>query len=315
MSKLNEYSFKSSNGRNEIYVREWLPDTKPLGVIQIVHGVAEHTKRYDEFARFLSSMGYVVAGNDHLGHGQSIGNPQEKGYFSAHGGWELVVGDVRRLRDILKERFPDVPHFIFGHSMGSFITRTYMIRYHDDPDGVILSGTGQQPSLIVSLGISLANREIRKKGPSYYSESMNKIAFGSYNKKIKNPISDYDWVSNNPECLQEYLDDPLCGFIPSVGLFRDMFTGIKYISNAKNVAQVSKDLPVLLVSGAEDPVGDYGKGVVKAYKAYVKAGLKDVTLKMYPGSRHELVGDLHRKNVYEDILAWLTAHGQDPLKA
>lgn len=308
MPKLNEYTFKSGNCKNNIYVREWLPDSAPTGVVQIVHGVAEHMPRYDGFAQFLASKGFVVSGNDHLGHGNSIGSLNDQGYFGEHGGWELVVGDVRKLYEQLRERYPNVPRFIFGHSMGSFITRTYVIRYHDGPDGVILSGTGQQAKPMVSAGIALANREIRHHGAAHPSELVNKVAFGSYNRKIKKPISEYDWVTRDRDSLEEYLSDPLCGFVPTAGLFRDMFTGIKYVSSPRNLTRVNKDLPIFLISGTADPVGDYGKGVIRTYKGYTDAGLQDVTLKLYPNARHELVGDINRQAVFEDVLDWLTKH-------
>lgn len=308
MPTLNEFTFKSSNGRNDIYVREWLPDMEPVGVVQICHGVAEHMTRYDEFARFLASKGYVVSGNDHLGHGASIGKGHEQGCFGEHGGWELVVGDVRRLYELLRERYPRIPHFIFGHSMGSFITRTYIIRYHDGPDGVILSGTGQQAKLLVAGGLALAKSELKRKGAYTPSELVNKAAFGSYNRKIKNPTGEWDWLTTDPDSLREYIEDPLCGFVPTAGLFRDMFAGIKYLSSPKNIARVNQDLPVFLISGADDPVGDYGKGVVKAYNGYIAAGLADVTLKLYPGARHELVGDLQKETVFDDVLSWLQKH-------
>ena len=308
MPTLNEYTFKSGNCKNNIYVREWLPDSTPKGVVQIVHGVAEHMPRYDEFAQFLASKGFVVSGNDHLGHGNSIGSLNDQGYFGEHGGWELVVGDVRKLYEQLRERYPNVPRFIFGHSMGSFITRTYVIRYHDGPDGVILSGTGQQAKPMVAAGITLANREIKHHGAAHPSELVNKVAFGTYNRKIKNPISDYDWVTTDSASLEEYLADPLCGFVPTAGLFRDMFTGIKYVSSPKNLTRVNKDLPIFLISGTADPVGDYGKGVIRTYRGYTDAGLQDVTLKLYPNARHELVGDVNRHIVFADVLDWLTKH-------
>lgn len=305
MPIMNEYSFKSSNGKNDIYVREWLPDITPVGVIQICHGVAEYINRYDDFAKFLAGKGFVVAGNDHLGHGKSVANDKELGFFGENGGWELVVGDVRKLYERLHERYPRLPHFLFGHSMGSFIARTYIIRYHDGPDGVILSGTGQQPSFMVSAGIALSKSQIRKSGAGLASEFVNKIAFGSYNKKIRNSTTDWDWLSTDEEHVQKYIADPLCGFVPTSGLFRDMFTGIKYISSSRNIARVNKDLPIFLISGTADPVGDYGKGVMKAYKGYLDAGISDVTLKLYNGGRHEIVSDFCKKEVYDDVFDWV----------
>lgn len=305
MPILNEYSYKSSNCKNEIYVREWLPEDSPVGVLQICHGVAEHMTRYDEFAKYFASQGYVVAGNDHLGHGKSAANEKELGFFGDTGGWELVVGDIRKLYERLNERYPRLPHFIFGHSMGSFLARTYIIRYHDGPDGVILSGTGQQASPLLASGIALAKRDIRRNGADHVSEFVNKMAFGTYNRKIKHPQTEWDWLTSNQESLQNYISDPLCGFIPTAGLFRDMFTGIKYISSPKNIRRVNKDLPVFLIAGTADPVGDYGKGVIRAHRGYMDAGLEDVTLKLYNGARHELIGDFCKEEVYSDVLNWI----------
>lgn len=305
MPILNEYTFKSSNCKNDIYVREWLPDDAPVGIVQICHGIAEHQGRYDAFAKKLAENGYVVSGNDHLGHGKSIANEKELGFFSENGGWELAVGDVRKLYERLRERYTKLPLFIFGHSMGSFIARTYIIRYHDGPDGLILSGTGQQPAPLLAAGIALAKSEIRRKGSDLPTKLVNDIAFGSYNRKIKNPQTDYDWLSSNTESVQAYIDDPFCGFVPSPSMFRDMFTGIKYISRPRNIQRVNKTLPVFLVSGTADPVGDYGKGVMRVYNDYMEAGLSDVTLKLYNGARHELIADFCREEVFADVLDWL----------
>ncbi|MEG1731213.1 MAG: alpha/beta hydrolase [Oscillospiraceae bacterium] len=307
MPLLNEFSFTSCNCKDNIYVREWLPDGAPIGVVQICHGVAEHITRYDEFAKFLASKGFVVAGNDHLGHGKSISKPENIGYFGEHGGWELVVGDVRKLYERLREQYSKLPIFLFGHSMGSFLARTYIIRYHDGPNGVILSGTGQQAKPIVSAGIAFANREVRKKGADFHSETLNKLAFGSYNKRIKPSRTDWDWLTRDETILQKYIDDPLCGFIPTSGLFRDMFTGVKYISSAKNLERMNRDLPVYFMSGDGDPVGDYGKGVLRAYNGFLNAGLSDVTLKLYHEGRHELLSEPNREEVYADVLNWLNA--------
>ncbi len=305
MPIMNEYNFKSSNGKNDIYVREWLPDDTPVGIVQICHGMAEHIVRYDDFAKFLASKGYVVAGNDYLGHGKSISNDEELGVFGENGGWELIVGDVRKLQERLIERYPRLPVFIFGHSMGSFVARTYIIRYHDGPTGVILSGTGQQAQMMVSAGLTLAKSHVRRNGHAVKSDFINKIAFGSYNNKIKNNKTDWDWLSTDEQVVQNYIDDPYCGFVPTGGFFRDMFSGIKFISGKRNIERVNKDMPVFLIAGTADPVGDYGKGVMKAYQAYLDAGLSDVSLKLYSGARHELVNDFCKDDVYKDVLDWI----------
>jgi len=245
-----------------------------------------------------------------LGHGKSVSSSDDYGYFGEHGGWELVVGDMRKLYERLREQYHSLPIFIFGHFMGSFLTRTYIIRYHDGPDGVILSGTGQQNCLLVSTGLSIANGIIKRNGADYKSQRLNDLAFFGYNSHYKPKRTSFDWLTRDGAVVDEYINDPMCGFIPTAGLFRDMFTGIKYISNQKNLERMNKDLPVYFISGDDDPVGDYGKGVLRTYNGFLKAGLSDVTLKMYHGGRHEIISEHNKDEVYSDILAWLQSKCQ-----
>ena len=307
MPILNEFSFSSCDCKSTIYVREWLPDISPIGIVQICHGVAEHIDRYDKFAQYLASFGFVVAGNDHLGHGKSVSDPKNKGFFGEHGGWELVVGDMRKLYERLKEQYFSLPVFILGHSMGSFLTRTYIIRYHDGPDGVILSGTGQQSGLLLGTGLTVANGIIKRHGSNYRSQFLNDLSFSGYNSHCKPPRTDFDWLTRDPAIVDEYVADPDCGFVTSADLTRDMMMGIKYIGSPKNLERMNKNLPVFFVSGDDDPVGEYGKGVLRAYNGFLKAGLSDVTLKLYHGSRHEILNELNKDEVYTDILSWLQA--------
>lgn len=307
MPILNEFSFTSCDCRSTVYVRQWLPDTSPVGIVQISHGVAEHIKRYDKFAQYLASNGFVVAGEDHLGHGKSVSDPKNQGYFGEHGGWELVVGDMRKLYERLREQYFSLPIYILGHSMGSFLTRTYIIRYHDGPDGVILSGTGQQSSMLLNTGLTVANAIIKRQGANVKSQFLNDLSFRGYNNHYKPARTVFDWLTRDSAVVDAYLEDPDCGFVSSAGLTRDMLTGIKYISSLKNLDRMNKDLPVYFLSGDDDPVGEYGKGVLRAYNGFLKAGLSDVTLKLYHGARHEILNELNKDEVYADILTWLQA--------
>ncbi len=305
MPILNEFSFGSSDCKNNIYVRQWLPDGTPIGVVQICHGIAEHIQRYDDFAKYLAEHGFVVAGNDHLGHGKSVSKAEDLGYFGENGGWELVVGDIRKLYERLREQYRSLPIFIFGHSMGSFLTRTYLIRYHDGPDGAIISGTGQQGGLLLGFGLTYANGSIRHHDTKHISKRLNALAFMGYNSRIKPVRTPFDWLSRDTAQVDKYVADPLCGFDSSSGVFRDMLTGVKYISSPKNLERMNKDLPVYFISGDGDPVGEYGKGVLRAYNGFLKAGLADVTLKLYHGGRHESLNEINKDEVYADVLAWL----------
>lgn len=310
MPVLNEFSFSSCDCKNNIYVREWLPDVTPIGVVQICHGVNEHINRYDKFAQFLASKGFVVAGNDHLGHGKSLSTLDDLSFLGENGGWELVVGDIRKLYERLHEQYRNLPIFIFGHSMGSFLARTYMIRYHDGPDGVILSGTGHQSDAMLAIGLFSANREIKKHGPRFRSPQLNNLAFKGYNSHYKPIRTEFDWLSRDSAVVDAYISDPLCGALTTAGLFRDMLTGIKYITNPKNIERVNKDLPVYLMSGDDDPVGGYSKGVLRTYKDYLKSGLSDVTLKLYHSGHHEMLNEINKDEVYEDVLNWLSSKCQ-----
>lgn len=305
MPILNEFTYSSCDRKNNIYVREWLPESSPVGVVQIAHGVAEHIARYDGFARYLAENGFVVAGMDHLGHGKSASNPEHQGYFGEFGGWELVVGDMRKLYERMREQHFGLPVFMLGHSMGSFLTRTYIIRYHDGPDGAIIVGTGQQSGLTVSGGLAVANRIIKSRGASHKSQFLNNMAFAGYNNRFKPNRTEFDWLSRDNDVVDAYIADPDCGYVASAGLFRDMLTGVKYITSMKNLDRINTDLPIYFLAGDADPVGDYGKGVVRAYNSFLKAGLTDVSLKLYHGARHEILNETNKTEVYADILAWL----------
>lgn len=310
MPILNEFTFSSSDRKNNIYVREWLPDSAPMGVVQIAHGVAEHIERYDDFARYLAENGFVVAGMDHLGHGKSVSKPEHQGYFGEFGGWELVVGDMRKLYERMREQHFGLPIYMLGHSMGSFLTRTYIIRYHDGPDGAVIVGTGQQSGLKVAGGLAVANHIIKTKGASHKSQFLNDMAFAGYNSHYKPNRTEFDWLCRDSAVVDAYIADPDCGFVASAGLFRDLLTGVKYISSMKNLERINKDLPIYFIAGDEDPVGDYGKGVVKAYNSFLKAGLTDVSLKLYHGGRHEILNETNKAEVFADVLSWLQSKCQ-----
>ena len=307
MVRLSEASFFSSDGKTELFYREYIPNGEPCGIVQIIHGVAEHIERYNDFASFLAENGYIVVMHDQLGHGKSVRDDDSLGFFCEDDGWGKVLQDVRKLHDMTAEKHPGKPYFLFGHSMGSFIVRTYLIRYRAGLDGVVLSGTGQQSASLLSLGLRVTAVEMRRHGPRYKSEVVNKMAFGGYNKKFSDVRTAFDWLSRDESVVDSYVEDPLCGYVPSVGLLRDMFTGMMFIGKPKNVARMKKDLPVLFVSGDCDPVGENGKGVIRSYKSFLKAGMTDVTMKLYHGGRHEMLNETNSDEVYQDILDWLNS--------
>lgn len=305
MPSFQDFYFQSSTGRTSIHALKCVPDGKPRAVVQIAHGIAEHIDRYRPFMEFLADNGFVVAGNDHLGHGKSIRVPEEQGFFAEKDGWWRVVDDMDKLHDIMSKEYPELPYVLFGHSMGSFLTRTYLIKHLDKYDGVILSGTGHQSPALVLGGNAAASVMAKLNGAMGDGTKLDSLAFGTYLSKIENPRTKFDWLSRDAEQVDKYIADPLCGFIGKIGLYRDMMQGIKFITNKNNIAQMNKEKPVYFMSGDGDPVGDYGKGVERAYKAFCDAGLHDVFMRLYPGGRHEMLNETNKEQVYQDILSWL----------
>ena len=305
MVTFSDFTFKSSTGRNNIHVKKCLPDAPARAVVQIAHGIAEHVERYADFMQFLAENGFAVYANDHLGHGKSVLIGSEKGFFAEKDGWNRVVDDMVLLHDIAAAENPGIPYVMFGHSMGSFLTRNYIIDHPDKYDCAILSGTGHQDPLMVIGGNIIAEAFVLKNGPYADGKTLDSIAFGSYLNKIENPRTKYDWLNRDEKEVDKYIADPMCGFVCTVSLYRDMMNGIKYITSKANISKMDKEKPIYFMSGDADPVGDYGKGVEKAYKAFCDAGLHDVMIRLYPGGRHEMLNEINKDEVYKDILEWI----------
>jgi len=304
MPVLNEYTYMSANGRTPIYARELVPDEAPRAVLQISHGLSEHIGRYDEFARFLCSYGFVVAGNDHLGHGRTAVE-EDYGFFSEYRGWDMAVHDVRTMTERLQEKYAGLPTFLLGHSMGSFLLRTYMIRHSDAQlAGVLLSGTGQPSDSLLNTGISLANLEIKRNGAKARSRQVSQFmeSMRRSDPPLEKPA---DWISRDPEMVDAFISDPLSRRGSTVSMLRDMMVGMRFNSRTDNLKKMNRDLPVFFFSGDRDPVGLNGQGVIRIYTRFVSAGMKDVTMKLYPEGRHEMLNEINRTEVYADVLGWL----------
>ena len=308
MSITSEFYFPSSDGKTLIHVNQWTPtDRKIVGVVQIAHGVAEYGARYEPFAQYLCSHGFVVVANDHLGHGKSLIAGKPMVYFGEKDGWWHVVDDIETLRAKVAKVFPDVPYFLFGHSMGYFLSRTHLIRYPGKLDGCILCGTGHQPAAVIAGGKFIADREIRRLGKHAFSVKADNLAFGAYNKAFAPNRTPFDWISARTANVDAYIADPLCGGNTTLGLFRDMLDGLTFITKQSNINQMDKELPVFFIAGDQDPVGDMGKGVRKAHDCFKKAGIRDLNIKLYHGLRHEILNEASRQYVYRDVLDWLEA--------
>lgn len=293
-----------SQGAGSIHALRWEPEGEIRGILQIVHGVAEYIERYDGFARFLNSHGFLVVGEDHMGHGKSIGDGT-MGYFE--GGWDAAVADTYTLFARTKAEFPGVPYFLLGHSMGSFMARTFLFRYPDCAlRGAIIMGTGWQPKLVLQAGRALTALMVKREGGKAVNSSVQNLMFGAYNKPFPDAKTPYDWLNTDFARVAAYMDDPLCGFPVTNGLARDMIAGLRMIEKPRNLDRMDKNLPVLFVSGDHDPVGDLGKGVIAAQRAFEKAGMQRVERKLYPGMRHEILNEPGHAEVYADILRWIT---------
>ena len=298
-----------SAGGGQIHACIWEPEKTPKGIVQLVHGIAEHVHRYDDFAEFLAAKGYLVAAEDHMGHSGSISEKTPQGCFS--GGWLAAVADVNALKELMQKEHPDLPYVLMGHSMGSFLARTYLYTYPDAGlRAAILSGTAWQPAPVLTMGQMMCRREAKRVGEQNPSVTLMNLMFGSYSKRFGKDASPNAWISSVPEQVSRYEADPLCGFAASSGLCRDMLSGIAMNQRRENLEAMPKDLPILFLSGDEDPVGSFGKGVRAAYEAFRKAGMQDVSLRLYPGGRHEMLHEKDAESVKADLLAWIESKTQ-----
>lgn len=303
--KKEEFYYKSSDNKTTIRAIKWIPDTKINMILQIAHGVTEHISRYEKLAKYFTSKGILVVGNDHLGHGKSIIPDSKPVYFGPIGSWNNVVKDIEKCREIISKEYPNIPYTLLGFSLGSFAVRTHLIDYPNTVTKAILIGTGQTPSLAIKLAKFITNMEAKKHGEENNTETIRNLTFGTYNKKFAPNRTDFDWLCSNDESIDEYIKDPLKGDCMSSGLFREMLTGMEYTANLDNIKKMNKNIPILLLSGSNDPVGDYGKGVTNTYKKLKKARINAVTIKIYPNLRHDILNEKCNKAIYDDIYNWI----------
>lgn len=301
---VTDFDFPSC-GEGRIHGRRWEPAGKVRAVVQIVHGIAEYVERYDAFAEYLNGQGILVVAEDHMGHGKSVGDTGTLGYFA--GGWFAAVEDTYHLLRKTRTEFEGVPYVLFGHSMGSFMARTILEKYPESGiTAAVICGTAWQPVSLLPAAIGLCKTECGRKGERTPSPRLEGLVFGGYNRRVEHKRTPYDWLTRDTRVVDAYVADPLCGFVPTAGLLRDMLTGLLWTERPENLAQMRKDLPVFFISGGDDPVGGYGKGVRAAETAFGKAGMTDVTRKIYPLCRHEILNELNRQEVYEDVSRWIS---------
>lgn len=294
------FGMKSVRGE-ELEAILWADVEKPVGIVQLVHGMCEHMRRYEDTARRLNGAGFIVVGHTHLGHNR---NSDPLGYFGPKGGWDALVEDVHALRVRTQKRFPGLPYFLLGHSMGSFVVRTYCLRYEEGLAGVILSGTGYFPKGLVSLAGGIAKAQCALGMEKKEGRFLNKLTSMNNNKGYPDVRTPFDWLSRDRETVQRYIQDPYCGYCFTAGAFRDMFDGLSRLYPEK-LNTLRADIPVYFLSGADDPVGSHGAGVKTVAEEWRAAGVKDVAVKLYPEGRHEMFNEINREEVWDDLIHWL----------
>lgn len=301
--KKEDFYYLSSDGKTQIHAIKWIPD-KIVGVIQIAHGVTEYIDRYDCFAKFMVNHGYLVIGNDHLGHGKSIIENKSKMYIGPIGSFDYLVKDVDKLYNIIKEEYKDVPVYLMGFSLGSFVCRKYLIDYNPVYEKVFLIGTGVQPGFIINILKKIVLNEVKKIGEENTSDFINNLSFGTYNKQVKNPKTEYDWLTSDEEAIKEYSNDLNIEKKITGSLFYELINSIGYTSNIKNILKVSNNYSIILLSGSDDPVGSKGKGIIKLYKI-LKNNKFNVNMKLYDNCRHDLFHEVLKDEFFNDTLDYL----------
>ncbi|MFR1826187.1 MAG: alpha/beta fold hydrolase, partial [Lawsonibacter sp.] len=299
MIRTTHFHYPSARDGCSIHALEWAPEGPPRGIVHLVHGISEHIGRYDETARFLAEHGFLVCGEDHLGHGRTV-TDGSYGFFAPENGWTLAARDVRALRKLEGARHPNLPYFLLGHSMGSFLTRTYLILWPGTVSGAVLMGTGQEPAPLVALGKRISALECRRLGPRGVSPLVHTLSLGAYNRRFRPSRTPSDWLSRDPAEVDAFLADPLCQSRPTVSLFRDMMGGLQLIARRDQLARMDPSVPVCFLSGQEDPVGGMGRGVEQVVRMFQDAGCRDLSLHLYPGARHELFHEQNRREVWAD---------------
>ncbi len=296
--------YVDSLGEGKLHCCTWAPEGEPRAIVQLVHGISDYLERYEPFARYLNTLDILVVGEDHMGHGHSFPEGGTQGYFA--GGWFRAVEDTHRLMKRTMAEYPGVPYILFGHSMGSFMARTILAKYPDcGICAAVICGTAWQPRRLLPAVKTLAEGFCRVCGERTPSDALQGMVFAGYNARVEHPRTDFDWVNRDSKMVDAYIADPLCGFTASCGLIRDMMTGVSYIEDPENLARMRKDLPVLFIAGGADPVGNYGKGVLRTVEEFEKAGMTKLSHRIYPLCRHEILNEINRQEIYADVGSWL----------
>ncbi|WP_438759839.1 alpha/beta fold hydrolase [Enterococcus sp. AZ194] len=303
--EISEQRIPSTNDKSQLKVKVWRPKKSVKAVFQIIHGMVEHIERYGEFAVFMASKGYLVVGHDHIGHGDSVEEEAEYGHFGSKDGNQILVKDVANIQKYFAEKYPDIPYFILGHSMGSLVLRNYLIQYPDvSLAGAILMGTAHEPLIKMNAAILASGVLAKVKGDKYPSKLLDQLAFGGFNKHFEPTRTAKDWLTRDEEMVDLYLADPKTQFIFSTKAYQDLFILTKNASNPALLSQINTELAIYLISGAQDPVGNFGKSITKLYEQ-LKVDHKNVTITLVKNARHEILNETNAYEVYQMVLDWM----------
>jgi alpha-beta hydrolase superfamily lysophospholipase len=303
-----EFTFPSSDGKTKVHAVRWIPDSGEFkAILQITHGMQEYIERYTGFAEFLTGHGYLVVGHDHLGHGKTAPSSEDLGYFGRPNPSDLLVADMHTLRTGVQKKYPDKPYFMMGHSMGSYLLRKYLGIHSDGLSGVIIMGTGYVPQKDTAFGLKACKTLSAVQGWHHRSKFLTGASFGKPYRKFDLTGKDFtnSWISRDEAIVRKYYSDPKCQFLFTINGYQGLYEAVSAACSQETVDRYPKDLPVFLVSGANDPVGDFGVGVKKVYHMFRTAQMEDVTYRLYDEDRHEVLNELDKEQVYNDILAWM----------
>lgn len=309
MKKYTE-KIASTDSKNNLNVIIWETEKEPIGVLQIVHGMAEYIDRYDNFAKYMTEQGFNVIGHDHLGHGHSVSDERDYGFFAEENGDKIIIEDMHSVTQYAREKWEELPNFILGHSMGSFCLRQYLTKYSNDVFGAIIMGTGWIPSAAALLGKTIATNTCKSKGSHTVNPLLIKLTLEPYNKPFAPARTNCDWLSRDEKQVDLYVNDKLCGFDFTAGAYKDFFTVLEKIAKNRQLIGMRKSLPILITSGSVDPVGGK-KACEKLNAQYKRCGIDDVTLKLWENDRHEILNELDKSDVYLYIYNWLKSKIQN----
>lgn len=302
------FTFLSNDGKTAVHAVKWTPDSGEYkAILQITHGMVEFIERYATFAEFLTANDYMVVGHDHIGHGQSVASNEDWGYFCEGTPSDVVVADMHKLRTLIQEENPDVPYFMLGHSMGSFMLRKYLAFHNENLRGAIIMGTGFIPGNMTSLALKLTGIVTKLRGSKYRSKLIQSLAFGADYKgfDMTGEKPEDSWLTKDVDIVNQYYNEPRCTFMFTVNGYKGLFEAVNFSCNSENAALIPKKLPLFIVSGDKDPVGGLGKGVKEVYDMYKNTGMIDLTYKLYENDRHEILNEIDKAVVFDDLLAWM----------